>query len=587
MNFFPSPLASQLIRLARYQMMRSFGRSEPSQRPWVATTSDFPFDKVNITLRRQGSLLASWGGQGETLSEAVCNAVKKAVVDKRFGGHIVAAELETTTIELLIQTKRVLIQEHNLEKIKRRIKLGVDGVELRVHGKRAYFKPTVAITHSIRTHKVLLNRLAKKTGLEPEVWRAPEAKVYRTEWLHFVEHEGEAVELYRMRRRWNRPISEKSIYQANALALQHLIGIQRADGAYTYIIEPLKDTTDNSGFSMVRMAGSTYAVSRAAAFETDPSRKKLGLQSARRAIDYLLRRKSSLRETGEASFIAERRRGKKRAYGKLGASALTLLALQYGPFIEDYAVEREELVKAILSMQTSTGKFNTHMYSPDWTSADKEERERSQDFYPGEALLALSHELRRSKNPEIRQRIEDAFPYYRDRFGDAPATAFILWQGDAWTVMAEEELSNGNKTRGEEYADFVFQQIEWVMPLIYRQSNTPHDDWVGGLTRPKVPRGTTTSCIMEAIIRACGLAALIGDQERSARYRRAALDGINFQLRTQIEECESFYFKRPELAIGGMTETLSRLIIRNDYDQHVLTAWVAAQQTAALRLNDA
>ena len=549
MNYLPQSIASQLLKFARYQLELEFGLSTQKQKPWVPPI-ELDFQRVNITLRRGGKLLASWGSRASSLEQAIANATHRAAVDRRFGGHIVLAELSTITIELLIQTHKIEILDKSIDSIASDIDLGVDGIELSKGKKSAYFKPSVAITHNIRSHKRLLNRLTKKAGLSAGEWADAESRLFKTRWLHFVEYNGQAVELYRMRRRWNRPISSQTLFQATAATLGHLIGVQRADGAYTYIVEPLKNELDNTNFSMVRMAGSTYALARTAAFWPESELKERAIASSRRAIAYLLRRSSPVFQVKGAEFIAERLRGQKRYHGKLGASALVLMALQYSPFKQEMAQTRASLVQGILSLQQDDGQFLTQFYSPKWEGKKKPERDRAQDFYPGEALLALAHEWKSSHDSTLLERIRLSFPHYKKRFGAAPATAFILWQGDAWSIMAEECFRQGEMSEAEEYADFVFQQIEWVIPLIYSRNNTSQEDWVGGLTRPKVPRGTTTSCIMEALYRATGLAAMFKDEGRVARYREIALDGLNFQLRSQIEACECFAIRRPALALG-------------------------------------
>jgi hypothetical protein len=57
---------------------------------------------------------------------------------------------------------------------------------------------------------------------------------------------------------------------------------------------------------------------------------------------------------------------------------------------------------------------------------------------------------------------------------------------------------------------------------------------------------------------------------------------LNFILKLQIPGELSGVFPRPELAIGGFTEGMNSFLIRNDFDQHFITAALAALRAPSL-----
>ncbi len=574
---------SYLMRLARHELNEQYGildtLLDEELYDWNVT-----FDKVNITLRCKGRIRASQSGKGKTLPEAVKAAIGRAVKDRRFGWPLVAAEVPYTYIELWLQLGSERIDNSSLASIKKELSLGVDGVELRNGEHYAYYKPSVAITSNISTHERLLRKLCGKAKLPSDEWRNLATTIRRTRWVHYVEtmNGNGHLQLYRLRKRVPKPVNRENLEDSVRMAAKRLMTSQRADGTYNYIYDAYKDEMDNEQFNMVRLAGCTYAIACAASSVKEPELAAQLEASAERALTFLFSRARPISNEVDGSFIAESntRLGKKR--GKLGTIALTLLALQFGRFPIVYSKERQHLVRAILSMQNENGSFQCYVHKPN-------NENTNQNFFPGEALLALCHEAKRDGDPSFLQAIYRAFPYYREHYRKHPSTAFILWQSDAWRLFHEIvfEATSGlgeeifSTAQQLEFAHFVFEQIDWLLKFQYIPENSPFEDYIGGFPYPKRPR-YSTGTYTEAIIRACGLAYKLGYAEKFEQYRVAALYGLRFLFRLQISLDETFLFKRPELAIGGITSHLTSFSIRSDYDQHAITAYLAALATLDL-----
>jgi AMMECR1 domain-containing protein len=571
-----SQQAGELLRYARKQLLMHFGVIADTTISFSPELENFLFQKTNITLRRNSVLRASMSGKGATFPEAIADAIQKCVNDKRFlGSPIVAAELDKIHIELWIQVNEDRLNNSNLEEMKKIFNLGIHGIDIRRNERYAYYKPSVAITSRFNSLERLLERLCRKAKLNPNEWKENDAILNRTHWLHYAEPihgSTEAIPLFRLRSRNKISINTETITQALRLTAKRLCASQRADGTYNYTYDAYKDIFDNEGFNMVRMAGCAYAVARTAACELTQDIQPLTEASAEKAIRFLLSISTPSPSSNDHIFIADGM--KRRNRGKLGTSALTLLALQFGNFRTRFAEERKQISNLILSLQRTNGSLQC--FIPDNPDPDK-----GKNFFPGEALLALCHELKQG-NTHVQATIEKAFPYYHNHFQTNPSTAFILWQIDTWQRFYKiQEANNMPTAQLTAYSEFIFLMADWLLKHQYTEDNAPSKDYIGGFSLGKIP-GTTSTVHTESIILACGIAKRLGLEEKINRYRQAARRGLEFTLRLQLTEKESFLFPQPALAIGGITGNINSLKIRNDHDQHAMTAFIAALETPSV-----
>jgi hypothetical protein len=137
---------------------------------------------------------------------------------------------------------------------------------------------------------------------------------------------------------------------------------------------------------------------------------------------------------------------------------------------------------------------------------------------------------------------------------------------------------------GPQIADivsFVFGQVDWILQFQHAELASGPAEYLGGFTIPNPPT-ISSAAYCEAIIRACGLASLVSDTVRVKRYRKAALNCLEFVLRLQILPGTEAFFPQPRLAIGAATRSLESFKMQCDYDQHFLTACLAALDTPAL-----
>jgi hypothetical protein len=526
------------------------------------------FEMVNLGLYSDGRLRASADGHGPSLSDAIRDASRKALQDERFGPAVCADDLSNARLELWLRhsSTRVL-NPHDID-------LGLDGVTLKLGSREAACTPSFALTSAIARPEGVLDKLAQDAGFDAEAWKADDAQIWRTGWEHYAER-GDArktpLRLRRLRVADVPPVTRHAVLKSVTLAVTRLMHVQQSSGFFLYSAHPFLRRGESGPTNFVRQAGCSLAMARASELMSDPAIADACFESARRVIDALLENSIGLGNGGR--FLVEPGTNA----GKLGVTALTLAAMQCGRLADSYRDQRSGLSAAIISLQRSDGSFRC-----DNAAVSAEADGRAQDYFPGESLMALCRELN-GGSPELQAVVEKAFPWYRNYFRRNPTTAFVPWQADAWRLFAE--FSGGQPGPGaaeqSKYASFVFEMVDWLQQFQI-DDGARTDEMTGGFSTSGSEPGNATASYTEAIVRAYGLASRLGAVRQMERHRRAARLAIGFLFRLQISPETAFLFVEPDGTVGGTTRSLRDMTIRCDYDQHTITALLAALESPGL-----
>jgi hypothetical protein len=438
----------------------------------------------------------------------------------------------------------------------------------------AYYKPSVALTKSVATIEELLGKLCRKAHLPEHAWRDSETRVERTGWIHALESKPGIVLLEGLRAAPWRRAKPDTILAAAGFSLSRLLAIQKADGSLGYLYHPFDDKWDRTSHC-VRLAGCAYALARAAVHPAFRSDSIPLAGPVDRIATHLLGYATRL---NGLTFIREPDDGP--AWGKLGATALTALAAQFTP--EPFGEAAAALIETLMLLQDGDGRFSCGI--------GRNEGPTAQNFFPGEAILALVCNLMRTNNPRIVLTLSRAFHFYKRHYYATPASAFVVWHAVAWTRLASWLSVNQLNRLGsdgpgiEEICAFVLDQIDWLVEQQYTKDNTSREEYVGGFKAPTQP-SASSAAFVEAINCALQAAKLAGDEVRLLKYRESVTMGMEFIMRLQVLAGSAPFFPRPELAIGGVTQTLESFDMRCDHDQHFLTACLTAMDMADLFWN--
>jgi len=354
------------------------------------------------------------------------------------------------------------------------------------------------------------------------------------------------------------------------LAINRLLTVQASDGYFLYKYHLIKGLVKAGPGNLVRQAGCAYVLGRAAEMTGNPEQRNRLCKSASMTVDALLDR--AVVDAGNF-FIADLPKQGLPVRGKLGTLALMLAALQSKSLATFYSAEKSRLIHEILSWQRPDGSFRCRTDSVSVTDDAS-----SQDYYPGEALLALAIEVQ-SGSEECHRAMIAALPWYRLRFRRNPTTAFASWQIMAWTAYASWSARMQVPTSSYSAAptEFVYEMTDWLLQFQIRQSAS-EPDLIGGYSQDGRRPGISTASYTEAMICAASLARRLVDKERARRYRDASTMGLQFIYRLQVMPNTFYAGSDPLFAIGGTVSSLSDMTIRCDNDQHAISAYLTALQ---------
>jgi hypothetical protein len=243
---------------------------------------------------------------------------------------------------------------------------------------------------------------------------------------------------------------------------------------------------------------------------------------------------------------------------KLGAAAVALIALVNRG--EHASHPARQLLAFIEHMQNADGSFRTFLRP--------EGRNDCQNFYPGEAMLALARMHAVTGEPALLTRIERAFLYYRDWHRAQRNPAFVPWHTMALCYLHQV-------TGRDEVRDFVFEINDWLIGI---QSVDPtQPDTVGefyDVTRAHFgpPHASSTGVYLEGLIDAWSLAKRLGDA-RADTYRRAILRGLRSLRQLQYRNDDAMFYIRHKARVRGAVRTSTHNNeVRIDNVQHGLMA---------------
>lgn len=296
----------------------------------------------------------------------------------------------------------------------------------------------------------------------------------------------------------------------------------------------------------VREMAALWSIARAAKFFGAPHHAAL----ANRGLDYF---ESCLAYDDEDDFAVVV--GAPHAYA-LSYNAFLILAL-----LESKRPDRDDtlaaLARGILHQQNPDGKLRSAFYS---------DSNANQQYFPGQAMLALMALFAKSKQRSYLDCVERAFRYYRDFWRAKPNTPMVPWHSQALYSLHRVQPN-------PDIADFVFEMNDYLL-----------DD----KSDPENPErflhtGVTTAVYIEGLSPAYLLAREYGDRARQARYARYVHEGAAFVMRLQCPLSWQDPAEVPAPALGGFHSKPTNPVLRVDHNQHAVMALIGALEAGLIR----
>jgi orotate phosphoribosyltransferase/AMMECR1 domain-containing protein len=333
---------------------------------------------------------------------------------------------------------------------------------------------------------------------------------------------------------------EELVTRHAALHAKYLVNHLKEDGSFYSSYEPFQDRLSEH-IDLPRLAHGAWVLARAAKILGGDDVKA----AADRVIEFLLNR---VTEDGKDIWLST---GDETA--SIAEVSFLLLALSNLPANDSRRSLMKQLAATLWScVQLPHGRISTH-HGPTPSP------EAFQDYFPGQALLALAQASEETPSSMDEEKLHRSFRYYRHRFRYNRHFGQVSWLMQAfskwWQVTGESS-----------FADLVFEVADWV--LGYQQEKT------GAFINDHQPgaAGFTTALYLEGIAAARQVAASLEDDARFQNYSRSFAQGSSFLDRLIIQQRDRFILPNLDLALGGLRQGIYYSEVRTDFVQHSLSA---------------
>lgn len=503
--------------------------------------------EARLELRRAGRVLFAGWGRGAGLADAL-SALTAQARDALAATDRGAPDVALLTLPGTAQP----LDPADLTRARSDAFRGLFGLELRAGHRRARLTPLEMLARNLRP-TAALERLARDLGLPSPAGATALAFPARSVLVELPAGRGLALH------RGQRIVPQTALTRARLSDLRDgmadwLVRAVAEDGACTYKYWPSQgrwSTANNS----IRQFMASAALARLAG-RGHPGAAK----AATRNFAYNFN--TFYREEGDLGLILE---GPK---VKLGAAAVALIAILDLPDPAPFVRQRDRLAAFILSMQRPDGSFATFLRP--------EGRDDCQNFYPGEAMLALMRLHDVTGRADALAAVARAFPYYRDFHLTRPNPAFVPWQAQALLRLTQATGDPAPRA-------FARQITRWLIGL-QQGADQPADVQGGFFTpdRPEFgpPHASAIGVYMEGIVEVFADARATGDTALAETCRTSLLRAARALRQLQFRHGDDMFGVHHRTRVRGAIRTaVHDNTIRVDNVQHGLMALLRMDQT--------
>lgn len=547
-----------LSRVARRTVRDVALKRERYELDYVPVALERLNGEVVVRLRQRGCLLATAAAGPSPVAKATRDAALTAVqmLSAKEAVDLDRANRMLIEIEVVGPSQPIPVEADwtKPRAVDPFVEPGVHGLVLIGATASHRFCPTEILVSDLVVADAL-RRFAESVHVDPS--RAAEVKLSRFRTVHWYEPEssGEVVSLHRGLTIVDpSAVTLKQVGAAIDRLAEYMAYRQLESGLFAYQYDPGRDAYADEE-NLVRQAGAVVAM----AVHARVSGKGSSRAAAELGIRFHLQGITQIPGVEEASYIAT-----SDGRNKLGITALLCLAMAEHSHPEHYAAVREDLINGMLWLQRPSGMFLT-AFRP-------EVEVQAQDYFPGEALLAMAAHYRLDPSVHILEAFHRAISFYREYFRGRPSPAFVPWQVQAYTLMAEH-------SKRRDYVDYVFELADWLADKQLNRDNCRWAELWGGFATYQPGRvGVATAAYLEGFADALKLARAVNDAERAQRYEGVVREAVRFVMQLQIRPEEAYYIRSPRDAVGGIRTSPSLNLLRIDHCQHALIGLIKARQ---------
>jgi len=334
--------------------------------------------------------------------------------------------------------------------------------------------------------------------------------------------------------------SEELAARHAALHARYLVRHLRDDGSFYSTYDPFQDSVSEQ-IDLPRVAHGAWVLSRASRILGGDDLKN----AAHRVIESLLNR---VKQDGQGIWLIN-----DNEIPSISEISFLLLALGNLPANDSRRAQMDQLAASLWScVELPHGRISTHREVTSSTEA-------FQDYFPGQALLALAQAAEQIPSGIHEEKLYRSFRYYRHRFRYRRHFGQASWLMQAFSKWWQA-------TDDSSFADLVFEIADWLLGYQQEKTGAFINDH-----QPDTP-GFTTALYLEGIAAARNVAHSLEDGARFQNYSRSFAQGSRFLDRLIIQERDRFILPNPDLALGGLRQGLHYSEVRVDFVQHSLSA---------------
>lgn len=538
--------AGRIATRARQLVLAALGLgAEPTAEADDLASASFAaaIDTLFVTVYLQGQLRGCMGTVIENLDVDLRKLVPLALADQRFSSPENTLKAEEVAVTVSLLYNRLELGDFSAQEVMQRVRFGEQALTVYQGQRIGTLLPFVAATHNLSPTAYALE-VIDKAGITrpPYYWRRFDCVTWLADRLT-DERQG-TVRMLRGALPVEPPPAtlEAQLGKLAALFTRYLLRHQREDGSLFFRYHPHQDVVYEGG-DLPRIAHGAWVLCRAGAHFDHADLQAGG--------DKLLTRLLALRQEDEQGglWLVD---GKDRpSIAEVSFLLLALCAIPERAAEQEAAARR--LATTLWAQIDDHGRITTHR--------DPEKNDGLyQDYFPGQALLALAVARRRGlwEIPD-EAHLHRAFSVYRHRFHHQRHFGQVSWQMQAfaawWGVLQEAALGS-----------FVFEIADWL--LGYQQAKG------GGFLNDHQSDGPgyTTALYLEGLGAAVQLADAMGETARAERYRTAYGKGLAFVDGLVMQEHMAPLLPNPPWAIGGVRSSLMCDEVRIDFVHHALSA---------------
>lgn len=346
-------------------------------------------------------------------------------------------------------------------------------------------------------------------------------------------------------------ISMDKINQSLYLAGRWMLNNQNDDGSLNYLYFPSakRFSAENNE---LRQFMSTVALAEMYKYSDDIKYKEAFDKNLKYNMD------SHYAEKNGIGFIVFSNQS------KLGAAAFALISVLES---NEYASQKGGLIRLVLLLHNETdGSFRTFYIG---------KRNDNQNFYPGEAMLALMILHEKTNNGEYTDAVRKSFGFYSEWHRKNRNPAFVPWHTMALYRLYQTEPK-------KDYANFVFEMNDFLIGMQDKDCIDSHN--LGVFFDPKhdeygPPHASSTAVYVEGLTYAYSLAKQLGDTKRAERYKESIILGARSLIELQFKENDAADRDDSNKVLGGIMTSAERDEIRIDNNQHTIMAFLQILNT--------